>query len=364
MAKEKKSVRLEHVSKIYQDPKTGKDFYAVHDANIVIDPGSFVCLLGPSGCGKTTILRMIAGFESPDEGEIYMDQEPINGLTPNKRDTAMVFQSYALLPQYNIFDNVAYGLKLRKLPKDVIREKVANILHLVGLDGMEDRMTNQLSGGQQQRVALARALVIEPGVLLFDEPLSNLDAKLRVSMRTEIRRIQQKAGITAIYVTHDQSEAMAISDTIIIMRKGVVEQIGDPHTIYDRPVNEFVADFIGESNFLRGAVATVDGAGGTVAVEDQTIEVADLNGAAAGQGVTLVLRPEAAHLADEGVLPGTVTLSRFMGAYQNYQIQCGDHLVKVTEYNPKNKHIYEVGDAACVTFGPHDVHVLPVSAAS
>ena len=361
MAKEKKSVRLEHVSKIYQDPKTGKDFYAVHDATITIEPGSFVCLLGPSGCGKTTILRMIAGFESPDEGEIYMDSEPINGLTPNKRDTAMVFQSYALLPQYNIFDNVAYGLKLRKMPKDVIREKVADILHLVGLDGMEDRMTNQLSGGQQQRVALARALVIEPGVLLFDEPLSNLDAKLRVSMRTEVRRIQQEAGITAIYVTHDQSEAMAISDDIIIMRGGVVEQVGDPHAVYDRPANEFVADFIGESNFLRGRVSAAEGTGGVVAVEDQAIEVADLNGAQEGQDVTLVLRPEAAHLADEGVLLGTVTLSRFMGAYQNYQVTCGDHLVRVTEYDTKSKHIYGVGDAACVTFGPSDVHVLPVT---
>ena len=200
MAKEKKGVRLEHISKIYQDPKTKKDFYAVHDTSLDIQPGSFVTLLGPSGCGKTTTLRMIAGFESPDEGEIYLGGEPINALTPNKRDTAMVFQSYALLPHYNIFDNVAYGLKLRKMDKETIRKRVLEILELVGLEGMEERMTNQLSGGQQQRVALARALVLEPGVLLFDEPLSNLDAKLRVTMRTEIRRIQQQAGITAVYV--------------------------------------------------------------------------------------------------------------------------------------------------------------------
>ena len=222
MEKKKKGVRLEHISKIYNDPKTGKEFYAVHDADLNIEPGTFVTLLGPSGCGKTTILRMIAGFESPDEGEIYLDNQPINGLTPNKRDTAMVFQSYALLPHYNVFDNVAYGLKIRKVPKDEIREKVLNILKLVEMEGMESRMTNQLSGGQQQRVALARALVLEPGVLLFDEPLSNLDAKLRVTMRTEIRKIQQKVGITAIYVTHDQSEAMSISDKIIIMSKGKV----------------------------------------------------------------------------------------------------------------------------------------------
>ena len=220
--------------------------------NFGIQQGDLVTLLGPSGCGKTTILRMIAGFESPDEGEIYLGGEPINALTPNKRDTAMVFQSYALLPHYNIFDNVAYGLKLRKMPKEQIAEKVHAILALVGLEGMEDRMTNQLSGGQQQRVALARALVIEPGVLLFDEPLSNLDAKLRVDMRNEIRRIQQAAGITAIYVTHDQSEAMALSDNIIVMKKGVADQIGDPHTVYYHPVDEFVADFIGESNILDG----------------------------------------------------------------------------------------------------------------
>ena len=359
MANQKKSVRLDHISKIYQDPKTGKDFYAVHDANINMEPGSFVCLLGPSGCGKTTILRMIAGFESPDEGEIYIDDQPINELTPNKRDTAMVFQSYALLPHYNIFDNVAYGLKLRKFGKDEIKEKVTNILHLVGLDGMEDRMTNQLSGGQQQRVALARALVIEPGVLLFDEPLSNLDATLRVDMRTEIRRSQQEAGITAIYVTHDQSEAMAISDKIIIMKKGLVDQIGDPHTVYNEPKDEFVADFIGESTFLRGTVTAKDGKSGILRVEGSDIEVADLRDIAMGDKATLVLRPESAHLADEGVIPGKVTLSRFMGAYQNYQIQCGDHLVKITEYNPKNKKIYEVGDDAYVTFTPQDVHALP-----
>ena len=175
--KEPKGVRLDHISKIYQNPKTGQDFYAVHDVELDIEPGSFVTLLGPSGCGKTTTLRMIAGFESPDEGEIYLGGEPINQLTPNKRDTAMVFQSYALFPHYNVFDNVAYGLRLRKVPKDEIRERVTNILKLVELSDMEQRMTNQLSGGQQQRVALARALVVEPGVLLFDEPLSNLDAK-------------------------------------------------------------------------------------------------------------------------------------------------------------------------------------------
>lgn len=354
MAKEKKGVILDHISKIYQDPKTGKDFYAVKDTSLEIEPGSFVTLLGPSGCGKTTTLRMIAGFESPDEGEIYLGGEPINALTPNKRDTAMVFQSYALLPHYNIFDNVAYGLKLRKMDKELIKEKVTNILKLVGLEGMEARMTNQLSGGQQQRVALARALVIEPGVLLFDEPLSNLDAKLRVNMRTEIRRIQQEAGITAIYVTHDQSEAMAISDKIIIMDQGVVAQMGTPQEIYYHPVNEFVADFIGEANFLKGKVVAEN----EVEIEGHKVKLGDLGNRKVNDDCTLVLRPEAAIVADEGQLPCVVTLSCFMGSYQNYHVKVGDTLVKITDFNPKNKKIYEVGDKAFVKFDAESVHVI------
>ena len=358
MSKEKKGVRLEHISKIYKDPKTGKDFYAVKDANLEIKPGSFVTLLGPSGCGKTTTLRMIAGFESPDEGEIYLGGEPINALTPNKRDTAMVFQSYALLPHYNIFDNVAYGLKLRKLDKQTIQEKVTAILKLVGLEGMEGRMTNQLSGGQQQRVALARALVLEPGVLLFDEPLSNLDAKLRVTMRTEIRRIQQEAGITAIYVTHDQSEAMALSDQIIIMEKGVVAQIGTPQEIYYHPASEFVADFIGEANFLRGTLTSKNGDSGVVTVEGTPVDVVGASEMTEGGACTLVLRPESAVLADQGQLPCKVILSCFMGSYQNYHVMVGDTLVKITDFNPKNKKIYQVGDTAWVAFEKESLHLL------
>ena len=358
MSKEKKGVRLEHISKIYQDPKTGKDFYAVKDANLEIKPGSFVTLLGPSGCGKTTTLRMIAGFESPDEGEIYLGGESINELTPNKRDTAMVFQSYALLPHYNIFDDVAYGLKLRKMDKQTIKEKVTNILKLVGLEGMEARMTNQLSGGQQQRVALARALVLEPGVLLFDEPLSNLDAKLRVTMRTEIRRIQQEAGITAIYVTHDQSEAMALSDQIIIMEKGVVAQIGTPQEIYYHPASEFVADFIGEANFMRGPLSHKQGDAGVVTVEGTAVDVVGAANMEEGKECTLVLRPESAVLAEQGQLPCKVVMSCFMGSYQNYHVMVGNTLMKITDFNPKNKKIYNVGDTAWVAFEKENVHLL------
>ena len=278
--------------------------------------------------------------------------------TPNKRDTAMVFQSYALLPHYNVFDNVAYGLKLRKVPQAEIKERVMKILDLVELSGMEGRMTNQLSGGQQQRVALARALVIEPSVLLFDEPLSNLDAKLRVTMRTEIRRIQQEVGITAIYVTHDQSEAMALSDRIIIMRSGVVEQIGSPQEIYYHPVNEFVADFIGEANFLKGKLEALENGRARLNISGDICHAAAVPGMEVGKDYTIVLRPEAAALEETGGLPCKVVLSCFMGSYQNYHVQVGDTLVKLTDPNPKNKRIYQVGESCCLTFDPENVHVL------
>ena len=359
MPKQSKGVRLDHISKIYKDPKTGKDFYAVHDVSLDIEPGSFVTLLGPSGCGKTTTLRMVAGFESPDEGEIYLGGEPINELTPNKRDTAMVFQSYALFPHYNVFDNVAYGLKLRKVPKPEIEERVKNILDLVEMGGMESRMTNQLSGGQQQRVALARALVVEPGVLLFDEPLSNLDAKLRVTMRTEIRRIQQKLGITAIYVTHDQSEAMSISDQIIIMRKGVIAQMGSPKNIYYHPTDEFVADFIGEANFIKGAVKTMQGKDCVVNVEGRDVVVETDTARASGEQAEIVLRPEAIQIAAEGMLPCKVELSCFMGSYQNYHVRLNDGtLVKITDNCPINKRVFEVGESVGISFGKDCAHLL------
>ncbi len=356
--KQPKGVRLEHVSKIYQDPKTKKDFYAVKDCCLTIEPGSFITLLGPSGCGKTTTLRMVAGFESPDAGEIYLGDEAINALTPNKRDTAMVFQSYALFPHYNVFDNVAYGLKLRKIPKPEIEKRVRDILELVELSGMEQRMTNQLSGGQQQRVALARALVVEPGVLLFDEPLSNLDAKLRVQMRTEIRRIQQQLGITAIYVTHDQSEAMSISDQIILMRKGIIEQMGTPHEIYYHPVNEFVADFIGECNFLPCMVRSAEAGVVTASVIGSDVQVESDFDVGAGEECKIVLRPEAIQISDRGQVPCRVILSCFMGSYQNYHVMVGDTLVKISDNCPVNKRIFSVGENAFISFEKECAHLL------
>ena len=427
------SVVLHHVSKIYEDPKTHRHFYAAKDVNLTIAPGEFVTLLGPSGCGKTTTLRMIAGFESPNEGQVYIGGVPVNALTPNQRYTAMVFQSYALFPHYNVFDNVAYGLKLRSLAvpkkdeqgnpvleidaarvnqlhkiikdlearlkkaegdqekaeleeelakqqayleeasstpvqaydyrsftKEEIQDKVMAMLDLVELKGMEQRMTNQLSGGQQQRVALARALVLNPSVLLFDEPLSNLDAKLRVSMRTEIRRIQQKIGITAVYVTHDQSEAMAISDRVIVMNKGVVQQVDSPKDIYYHPTSKFVADFIGEANFLSGKVVSeLPGEKIDVAVGEEHYEVANSFHFGVGEDVQLLLRPESVHLDDDKGLPCKVEVSTFMGAYQLYHVRCGEDLVNISEYNPRQKKIYAVGDDARLLFDEGDVHVLP-----
>ena len=358
LRKQPKGVSLRNISKIYKDPKTGADFYAVKDCTLDIAPGSFITLLGPSGCGKTTTLRMIAGFESPDEGEIYLGEEPINELTPNKRDTAMVFQSYALFPHYNVFDNVAYGLKLRKVPKAEIEQRVKDILELVELSGMENRMTNQLSGGQQQRVALARALVVEPGVLLFDEPLSNLDAKLRVQMRTKIREIQQKLGITAIYVTHDQSEAMAISDQIILMRGGVVAQMGSPKEIYYHPNSEFVADFIGECNFLPAKVVACSGSTAVVQVGESRVEVEVDKTFEAGADCKIVLRPEAIEVGEQGMIPAEVELSCFMGSYQNYHVRVNGQLVKISDNCPVGKRIFSVGETMMLSFRKECAHLL------
>ena len=354
----KKGVFLDHISKVYIDPKTNNPFYAVNDVSLDIQPGEFITLLGPSGCGKTTTLRMVAGFESPDKGEIYLGGEPINAKTPDKRDTAMMFQNYALFPHMNVYDNVAFGLKLRKMSKQEIRERVFSILDLVELTGMENRMTNQLSGGQQQRVALARALVVQPSVLLFDEPLSNLDANLRVQMRTEIRRIQQEVGSTAIYVTHDQSEAMSISDRIVVMNKGVIAQMATPNQVYYRPASKFVASFIGEANYLKGILVGRKGEKSVINILGKEFEAFDSQEERKGNEAELMLRPESVSLADQGLLPCRVILSCFMGAYQNYHVMVGDDLVKITDYNPRRKKIYNVGDTVFLCFDPEEATIL------
>jgi iron(III) transport system ATP-binding protein len=355
--KRNKGVNIKNLSKIYVT-SSNAEFKAVDNISVDIRPGEFVTLLGPSGCGKTTTLRMLAGFEIPTSGEIYLGGDMINNLPPDKRDTAMVFQSYALFPHYNIYDNIAYGLKLKKMSKEEIKEKVNNIIDLVGLRSMETRYPNQLSGGQQQRVALARALVMEPGVLLFDEPLSNLDAKLRVYMRTEIRKIQKKVGITAVYVTHDQSEAMSLSDRIIIMNKGIIEQVGTPKEVYYTPATEFVADFIGTANFLEGTIKNISNKNAIIEVQGQIIEVPYRGSKVAGDKCRLVLRPEAVGLDNEGILKGKVVLSTFMGGYQDYIVEVGGTEVKIQDNNPQIKKIYAEGEEVKVTFSPLSVHVI------
>ena len=236
------------------------DVAAVNHVSLEVDEGEFVTLLGPSGCGKTTTLRTIAGFYQPDQGEIYFNDRLVNNIPPAKRNTAMCFQSYALFPHMNVWDNIAFGLKMRKIPQEEQKTRVAQALEMMSLSGMDKRMPGQLSGGQQQRVALARAIVTQPDILLFDEPLSNLDAKLRVQVRVEIKEMQKRLGITSIYVTHDQDEALAISDRIVVMNQGQIEQVGDPQQIYLHPTTSFVASFIGLANILSGRIVAREGA--------------------------------------------------------------------------------------------------------
>src|SRR5436190_7631963 len=271
---------------------------AVEDFNLAAEKGEFVSFLGPSGCGKTTTLRMIAGFERPTAGRIAIDDVDITGRPPNRRNVGMVFQSYALFPNMTVADNIAFGLKVRKQPKDRIRKRVAELLELIHLTDRGGRYPYQLSGGQQQRVALARALAIEPQVLLLDEPLSALDAKIRVALRREIRSIQRQLGITTVYVTHDQEEAMSLSDRVGVMSEGRVEQIGPPAAIYNFPATPFVASFVGTLNLLPATV--VDAGVGTVSVAGQTIASGKAIDGAVGRAVTIALRPEAVEIGEGG----------------------------------------------------------------
>ncbi|MFQ6052643.1 MAG: ABC transporter ATP-binding protein [Candidatus Bathyarchaeia archaeon] len=306
------------------------DVVAAYDVNLEIADGEFFTLLGPSGCGKTTTLRIIAGLEQPDEGRIYFSGEDVTDLPPYKRNTGMVFQNYALWPHMTVFDNVAYGLKVRKVPKGEIRERVLEALELVKLGGLEGRFPSQLSGGQQQRVALARVLVINPGVLLLDEPLSNLDAKLRVEMREEIKELQRKLGITTIYVTHDQEEAMVISDRIAIQDRGAIRQIGRPVEIYNRPRDIFIATFIGRGTLLEGVAETAEEPL-RVRVGNITLHgVASSAHAEIGKGdrVACVLRPESFTLREpeepSNMFEGTTEWTAFVGPYREVKLKVGD----------------------------------------
>jgi iron(III) transport system ATP-binding protein len=336
---------------------------AVDGVSLEIEPGELFFLLGPSGCGKTTLLRCIAGFHRPDEGAIRIGGEDMTHEPPHRRDTGMVFQSYALWPHMTVRENVAFGLEMRKLPREA----------QVHMSDRAGHRPAQLSGGQQQRVALARALVVHPKCLLLDEPLSNLDAKLRLEMRSEIRRICKEAGLTAIYVTHDQKEAMSIADRLAILNAGRVEQCGRPNDVYQHPANRFVAGFIGETNFLDGRVESRAGAGGRVATPFGPVDAADVGGAAAGADVTLALRPEALRLASPGgpaaapTFRGEVVETAYLGevVQQQVRLRAADGVAaaaapvfRVFELRPTVVARDGRAEPAVLTIAPADVVVL------
>ena len=339
-------VRLEGITKTFGSLK------ALDRVSLQIEEGNFFTLLGPSGCGKTTLLRVIAGFTSPNSGEIFFGNQLINHLPPYKRETGMVFQNYALFPHLNVFDNVAYGLRARNIPKDEVRSRVHQVLEKVQLENLAHRFPSQLSGGQQQRIALARALVIQPRVLLMDEPLSNLDAKLRVAMRQEIRKIQKDLGITTLYVTHDQEEAMSVSDYIAIFNHGEVEQVGTPSEIYFRPRNRFVAEFTGTSNLMDVEVIAYN--------PETSILKGDLKGnqvfiqypqKPAGKIVTVLLRPEWIKIAGDekdhstNLFYGQVISSTFVGFMVKYQVKAfGDQVLSIEVQDPQEHEIKKEGE--------------------
>jgi ABC-type Fe3+/spermidine/putrescine transport system ATPase subunit len=294
---------------------------AVDAIDLDVPDGAFVTLLGPSGCGKTTTLRMVAGLETPTGGEIRIKGQRVNETPIHQRNLGMVFQNYALFPHKSIFDNVAFGLKYRKVSKPDIEARVKRALDIVRLPGVEGRFPTQLSGGQQQRIALARALVIEPDVLLLDEPLSALDANLREEMRGEIKAIQQRIGVTAIFVTHDQGEALAMSDLVVVMNKGRIEQRGAPAEVYEHPRSEFVANFLGNANFVSGTVAAVDGKRVSVALADGArIDVADAaRGVQVGEPVNVIVRAEKIALGG-GNLSGIISAVDYLGSTARYDV--------------------------------------------
>ena len=349
-------VRLENLTKIFKDGR--REVIAVNKINLSVYEGEFLTLLGPSGCGKTTTLRMIGGFEVPTDGKIYINGEDVTKLPPNKRSTAMVFQSYALFPHMSVFENVAYGLKIKKLPASEIRKRVERALEMVNLKGLENRYPGKLSGGQQQRVALARALVVEPEVLLLDEPLSNLDAKLREQMRMELKRIQRETGITFIYVTHDQAEAMVMSDRIVVMKDGKIVQIGTPEEIYRFPASKFVANFIGRANLVEAEVVET---GSTLKVRalGTVLEVETKKGNwSVGEKVTLVVRPESVLVDEKGKIRGTLKDRVYMGSMEVLRVDIGGVEITAEVQNPLSKKLPKPGEEISLSFSKEGLAVV------
>jgi len=343
-------------------------FVAVEDFELITERGEFVSLLGPSGCGKTTTLRMIAGFEYPDSGSIKVDGKEITNLPPNKRNVGMVFQAYALFPNMTVASNVGFGMRVKKQSKDAITKRVGELLEMIHMPEKADRYPYQLSGGQQQRVALARALAVEPQVLLLDEPLSALDAKIRVALRNEIRAIQRQLGITTVYVTHDQEEALSLSDRVVVMSDGRIEQIGSPSEIYNFPATSFVASFVGTLNLLAARV--VDPSAGRLSVEGQEIRAAKpISGARSGEIVSVALRPESISLEEgpEGTnrLRGPVVDVSFLGSIVRLRIRLGDGpTVSLDTFNDPNLTLPPIGEAVTVSFPPEASLVLDQPAAA
>jgi len=325
------------------------DFTALNGVSLDIREGEFFTLLGPSGCGKTTLLRMIAGFNSIEGGDFYFGEKRINDVAAHKRDIGMVFQNYAIFPHLTVRENVAYGLKARKTPKKEIEQRVDEALELVQISHLADRKPNELSGGQQQRVALARAFVIEPSVLLMDEPLSNLDAKLRVQMRSVIKKLQRRLGITTIYVTHDQEEALAISDRIAVMKDGNIMQIGTPNEIYAKPENPFVAGFIGVSNFLDCEVSGED-----VSIQGELSIKIPVRKNFVGKG-QISARPEQLFISEQG-MPGKILISTFLGDFIEYEVLLdnGQSLI-VNEYTKDTATVHPDGERVYISFDPNRV---------
>lgn len=353
-------VSLDHVSKAFGAVK------AVQDVSVSIEEGELFLMVGPSGCGKTTALRIIAGFYKPDTGAVGFDGKKVNDLPPYKRNTGMVFQNYALWPHMNICDNVAFGLKMRKVSADDRVDRVNRVLDIVKMREYAERFPNQLSGGQQQRIALARALVIEPSVLLLDEPLSNLDAKLRVEMRSEIRRIQKELRITTIYVTHDQSEALAIADRIAVMNVGCISQIGTPREVYQYPENPFVASFMGEPNILDGRIDNINRETGLARVRiDENLVLEgrlpiNLSSYAAGDKVSCFIRPESI-LGNERApqrFEVKVTETSYQGQTEHYEFRLPDgHVLRAVRFNPTGEPI-QIGGTVTIQLPAEKVMVL------
>ncbi|MEV4606050.1 ABC transporter ATP-binding protein [Neorhizobium sp. LMR1-1-1.1] len=333
----------------------------VKDFNMSIDKGEFISFLGPSGCGKTTILRMIAGFETPSDGTITINGKNQSGLKTSQRNIGMVFQAYALFPNMNVFDNVAFGLKVAGQPKAEIEARVKEMLKLIHLEHLADRYPYQMSGGQQQRVALARALAPKPQVLLLDEPLSALDAKIRVSLREEIRQIQRQLGITTVFVTHDQEEALSISDRIVVMNAGRADQIGTPSDIYNRPSTRFVASFVGTLNIIDAAVA--DPAANTIRIGENVITLREPIGALkSGEKVSVALRPEAGSLAESAkgdtALTGTVVSSHFLGSVVRTKFGVGGNKISFDMFNAPDKVLPQPGETVTLRFAASDLLLI------